>query len=168
MQARNPAVGRITSLEPEMLMRRCTAVALAFTTVALFAPGLAFAQGRRVINPPGLPTNLPYTNGIQVDDMLFISGMQGKAAEDITAQTRMALLGLKSVVETAGFTMRDVAQVTVYLKDLNDFAKMNAVYQEFFPNPKPVRTTVEVVRIANDVRIEIMSLAVRAHGRGTQ
>jgi 2-iminobutanoate/2-iminopropanoate deaminase len=148
-------------------MHRRMAVASASALLVL-APGLVFAQGRRVINPPGLPANLPYSNGIQVDDMLFISGMQGKAEEDVMAQTRMALQGLRNVIETAGFSMQDVTQVTVYLKDLNDFDKMNAVYEKFFPKPRPVRTTVEVARIANDVRIEIMSVAVRAHARASR
>jgi 2-iminobutanoate/2-iminopropanoate deaminase len=122
------------------------------------------AQERRVFNPAGLPSNLPFSNGIQVGDNLYIAGMQGVISGDIEAETRTTLANLKKVIDAAGFQLSDVVQVTVYLKDINDFPKMNGVYRAFFPDPKPTRTTVEVARIVNDARVEITSMAVRTHG----
>lgn len=126
------------------------------------------AQERHVFNPPGLPSNLPFSNGMQVGNTLYIAGMQGVVSGDITEETRTALANLKKVLDAAGFKPADVVQVTVYLKDVNDFPKMNAVYRDFFPDPKPTRTTVEVARLVNDARIEITSVALRSHGGSTQ
>lgn len=119
------------------------------------------AQERRVFNPPGLPANLPFSNGIRIGDMLWIAGMEGVVSGDIAEETRTTLLNIKKVLDAAGFGVRDVVQVTVYLKDIDDFAKMNAVYREFFPDPRPTRTTVQVARLVNDARVEITSMAVR-------
>lgn len=119
------------------------------------------AQERRVFNPPGLPSNLPFSNGIQVGDMLWIAGTEGDISGDITEETRTALANIKKVLDAAGFALSDVVQVTVYLKDINEFGKMNAVYRAFFSDPRPTRTTVEVARLVGDARIEITSVAVR-------
>jgi 2-iminobutanoate/2-iminopropanoate deaminase len=135
--------------------------------MAISAVGLS-AQERKVFNPPGTPTNLPFSNGIQVGDVLYIAGMQGVKSGDIEAETRTCLASIKKVLDAAGFKPSDVVQVTVYLKDVNEFPKMNAVYREFFPDPKPTRTTVEVARLVNDARIEITSVAVRNHGGSSQ
>jgi 2-iminobutanoate/2-iminopropanoate deaminase len=142
--------------EGEDKVRRMLLVSL----LALVPVGLR-AQERRVFNPPGLPSNLPFSNGIQIGNTLWIAGMQGVVNGDIEAETRTTLANLKKVLDAAGFQVGDVVQVTVYLKDINDFPKMNAVYREFFPDPKPTRTTVEVARLVNDARIEITSMAVK-------
>jgi 2-iminobutanoate/2-iminopropanoate deaminase len=134
---------------------------LVLTLVALVGATTLQAQERRVFNPPGLPANLPFSNGIQVGDMLWIAGTEGVVSGDITEETRTALLNIRKVLDAAGFEVRDVVQVTVYLKDVDDFAKMNAVYREFFTDPRPTRTTVQVARLVNDARVEITSVAVR-------
>ncbi len=122
------------------------------------------AQERRTFSPPGEPTNLPFTPGIQVGDMLFIAGHEGTPLTgDVESETRQALAAIKKVLDAAGFKVTDVVQVTVYLKDIADFPKMNGVYREFFPDPKPTRTTVQVAALYNDARVEITSLAVRSH-----
>lgn len=128
----------------------------------------ARAQERHVYNPPGSPTNLPFSNGIQVGNTLYLAGVQGTKSDDIGAETQSALANLKKVLDAAGFKPSDVVKVTVYLKDINDFPKMNAVYREFFPDPKPTRTTVEVARLVNNAHIEITSEAVRSAGGGGQ
>jgi 2-iminobutanoate/2-iminopropanoate deaminase len=134
-----------------------------FVVVALAGAATLQAQERKIFNPPGLPSNLPFSNGIQVGDMLWIAGTEGVVSGDITEETRTALANIKKVLDAAGFSVSDVVQVTVYLKDIGEFAKMNAVYREFFPDPKPTRTTVEVARLVGDARIEITSVAVRNH-----
>ena len=123
------------------------------------------AQERRTFSPPGEPTNLPFTPGIQVGDMLFIAGHEGTPLTgDVETETKQALAAIKKVLDAAGFQVTDVVQVTVYLKDIKDFPKMNGVYRDFFPDPKPTRTTVQVAGLVNDARIEITSFAVRSHG----
>jgi Putative translation initiation inhibitor, yjgF family len=144
-----------------MPLRPVLARSLVVTLVALLGAVTLQAQERRVFNPPGLPANLPFSNGLQVGDMLWVAGTEGVVSGDITEETRTALLNIKKVLDAAGFDVRDVVQVTVYLKDVDDFAKMNAVYREFFADPKPTRTTVQVARLVNDARVEITSVAVR-------
>jgi len=132
-----------------------------YLVTALLCATTLHAQERKVFNPPGSPTNLPFSNGIQVGDMLWVAGTEGVISGDINEETRTALENIKKVLDTAGFAVSDVVQVTVYLKDINEFAKMNVVYRAFFPDPKPTRTTVEVARLVGDARIEITVVAVR-------
>mgnify|MGYP001587824102 CR=1 FL=1 len=135
---------------------------LLFLVPVLLGTATLHAQERRVLNPPGLPSDLPFSNGIQVGDMLWIAGTEGVVSGDITEETRTALANIKKVLDAAGFRLTDVVQVTVYLRNVEDFAKMNAVYRAFFPEPRPTRTTVEVARLVNDARVEITSVAVRS------
>ena len=79
----------------------------------------------------------------------------------IATETRGALENLAKIVKTAGFELKDVVSVTVYLADLKEFDAMNKVYREFMPDPKPARATVQVVRLVNDARIEISAIAVK-------
>ena len=67
---------------------------------------------------------------------------------------------MKKVLDAAGYTPSEVVQVTVYLADVNDFDKMNAVYKTFFPDPKPTRATVQVAHLVHDAKIEIAAVAV--------
>jgi 2-iminobutanoate/2-iminopropanoate deaminase len=151
------------SSPPEEQVRR-TVFLLSVLSLAC-VPALQ-AQERHVFNPPGAPTNLPFSNGMQVGDQLWIAGTEGVVSGDIEAETRTALENIKKVLDAAGFAVGDVVQVTVYLKDINDFQRMNAVYGAFFPDPKPTRTTVQVARLVNDARIEITAVAV--HHRQTK
>jgi 2-iminobutanoate/2-iminopropanoate deaminase len=139
-----------------------------FVLLSLCSTSVLTAQGRRVFNPPGSPTNLPFSNGIQVGDMLWIAGTEGTVTGDIESETRSALENIKKVLDAAGYQPGEVVQVTVYLKDIDDFAKMNAVYKTFFPDPKPTRTTVQVAKLVNDARIEITSVAIHQHGGGAK
>ena len=127
------------------------------------APAWLHAQQRRVFNPPGAPTNLPFSNGIQVGDMLWVAGTEGTVSGDIESETRTALENVKKVLDAAGYTPGEVVQVTVYLADINDFDKMNSVYKTFFPDPKPTRATVQVAHLVNNAKIEIASVAIHTH-----
>jgi len=92
---------------------------------------------------------LPFSPGIKLGDLVFISGQgpidkNGKIVQgDIRAQTRLTLENFKRVAEAAGSSMGDVVQTTVYLKNLDDYAEMNEVYASFFPEPRPARATVQ-------------------------
>ncbi len=79
---------------------------------------------------------------------------------DIQAQTRQVFLNLEAILHEAGATFDNVVKTTVFLKDMNEFAAMNAVYAEFFKSAPPARSTVEVARLPKDVKIEIEVIAV--------
>lgn len=110
----------------------------------------------------------PYSQAIDCGALLFASGQipldasTGQVVGDDTAtQTRQVLRNLAAVLDAAGLSPAHVVKTTVYLKDLNDFAAMNAVYAEFFGATRPARATVEVSRLPRDVRVEIDVIAAR-------
>lgn len=109
---------------------------------------------------------MPFSDGIVVGKLLYVSGTQGtdrsgKLEDGISEQTRAALETIRNVVTKAGFSMKDVVAVNVYLSDIHDFSAMNKVYAAFFPNPKPTRTTVQVAALVNGAKIEISAIAVK-------
>ena len=131
--------------------------------LALTISGTALAaQQREVFNPPGTPTNLPFNNGIKVGNQLWVAGMEGEVTGDIEAETKSALEKVRSVLQAGGLDLKDVVAVQVYLADIKDFQKMNGVYRTFFADgPKPTRTTVQVVHLVNDARIELTVTAIK-------
>ncbi len=109
----------------------------------------------------------PYSQGVRIGRFLFLSGQipvepaSGTVVEGgITAQTRQVLKNLQSVLNAAGFRLKDVVKTTVFLKDLSCFADMNGVYGEFFSAPFPARATVEVSALPKGVEVEIDAIAV--------
>ena len=107
----------------------------------------------------------PYSQGIKANGFVFCSGQIPANPEtgelvkgSITEQTRQSLSNVKGVIEAAGSSMSKIAKVTVFLKDMNDFAAMNGVYAEFFTDHKPARAAVEVARLPLDGRIEIQMI----------
>jgi 2-iminobutanoate/2-iminopropanoate deaminase len=107
----------------------------------------------------------PYSQGIRVGSLIFTAGQvaldphtQQVVASGITEQTTRVLENLKAIVEQAGSSMGNVVKATVFLKDFNDFAAMNAVYGAYLAADgmtPPARTTVEVSRLPKDVLVEI-------------
>ena len=88
----------------------------------------------------------------------------GSVPEDVSAQARQSLENVKAIVEAAGLNVGDIVKTTVFVKDLNDFATVNATYEAFFTEHKatfPARSCVEVARLPKDVKIEIEAIAVR-------
>ncbi len=109
----------------------------------------------------------PYSPGMRANGFIFLSGQipaDPKTGElvtgDIQAQCTRVLENLKLVLAGAGLTLDDMVKTTVFLKDMNDFAKMNEEYGRHFPANPPARTTVEVARLPRDVRIEIEGIAL--------
>jgi 2-iminobutanoate/2-iminopropanoate deaminase len=137
-------------------------MALAVAGSAVVWSSALAGQSKRAVNPPGTPAGLPFSNGIVVGNTLYVAGTEGTVSGDIRKETRSALENIRKVVEAAGFSMADVVAVTVYLADIQDFAAMNEVYKEFFPDPKPVRATVQVAALVNHARIEISAIAVKS------
>lgn len=107
----------------------------------------------------------PYSQGIVVNDLLFTSGQlpidikTGMMPATIEEQTTASLTNVKAIVEAAGSGMKDVIKVMVFLKDMNDFAAMNQIYETFFEAPYPSRSCVEVARLPKDASIEIEAIA---------
>ncbi|HUI09737.1 MAG TPA: RidA family protein [Bacteroidota bacterium] len=79
---------------------------------------------------------------------------------DIRVQTRQVLENLRAILEAGGSDLSSVVKTTVFLKDLSDFAAMNEIFAEFFPQAPPARSAVEVARLPRDVRIEIEAIGV--------
>ena len=109
----------------------------------------------------------PYSQAVRANGFIYISG-QGAidpstgalVAGGIAEQTARALDNLKAIVEAAGSSLDHAVKVTVFLKDMNDFAVMNEAYARYFPKNKPARTTVEVARLPLDLRVEIDLIAL--------
>jgi 2-iminobutanoate/2-iminopropanoate deaminase len=109
----------------------------------------------------------PYSQAVRANGFIFISGQgaldpaTGALVEGgIAQQTARALDNLKAIVEVAGSSLDHAVKVTVFLKDMNDFAAMNEVYARYFPKNRPARTTVEVARLPLDLRVEIDLIAL--------
>ncbi|HDJ22959.1 MAG TPA: RidA family protein [Candidatus Aminicenantes bacterium] len=108
----------------------------------------------------------PYSQAIVTNGLVFASGQiaidpqSGQIVEgDIEKQTRQVLTNLKAVLEAAGSSLEKVVKCTVFLQDMNDFGRMNAVYSEFFRPPYPARAAVQVARLPKDVKVEIEAIA---------
>ncbi|MBU7045337.1 MAG: RidA family protein [Theionarchaea archaeon] len=109
----------------------------------------------------------PYSQGIETKGLLFVSGQVGidpetgaKVDGGIEKETEQTLKNIKAILEEAGLTLKDVAKVTVYLKDINDFSRMNEVYTTFFSEHKPARACVEA-NLVKDFLVEIDAIAVK-------
>lgn len=110
----------------------------------------------------------PYSQAVVVGDMIYTSGMipiipeTGELEDgDITAQARQAISNLIALLEEAGSDAQSVVKTTVFIKDMNDFAKVNEVYATFFTDNYPARSCVEVARLPKDVLIEIEAVAIK-------
>lgn len=115
----------------------------------------------------GFTKGAPFSNGYVAGDTLYVAGQQGPdlngnvAGADITRQTENAIAAVQSVVEEAGFRMKDIVAVTVYFTDLNDVPGINQVYRERMPDPKPARVAVRVAGLIGGAKIEISAIAVK-------
>jgi 2-iminobutanoate/2-iminopropanoate deaminase len=108
----------------------------------------------------------PYAQGTRVGDLVFASGQlpidptTGAIPDGVEAQTRQSLANLSAVLTSGGASLASIAKTTVFLKNMDDFAAMNAVYAEHFPEAPPARSTVEVARLPRDVLVEIEAIAL--------
>ena len=143
---------------------------LALLGVLIFASaGEAQAQDRKVITTPNAPEAIgPYSQAIRAGKTVYLAGQiaidpktkQLIAGGSIEDQTKLVLENLKTVLAADGLTMDHVVSTTVFMKDLNEFAKMNDVYATYFKANPPARATVEVARLPRDVKVEIAAIAV--------
>ena len=108
----------------------------------------------------------PYSQAVQAGNMVFVSGQLpidpatgAFAGEDIQSQPRQSLTNIKNILASEGIDMSQVIRVGVFLKDMNMFGDMNAVYGEFFESDYPARAAVEVARLPKDALVEIEAVA---------
>lgn len=123
---------------------------------------------RTIISTPNAPKAIgPYSQAIRANGFVFVSGQvaidpatQQVIEGDIAAQTDRVLKNLSAILNAAGTRLENVVRSTVFLKNMNDFAAMNAVYGGYFTSNPPARSTVEVARLPKDVLVEIDVIAL--------
>lgn len=113
----------------------------------------------------------PYVQAVDLGNLVLTSGQipvnpsNGSVPQGIQAQARQSLENVKAIIEQAGLQVKDIVKTTVFVKDLNDFASLNAEYEAFFKENNhptfPARSCVEVARLPKDVGVEIEAIAVR-------
>lgn len=110
----------------------------------------------------------PYSQAIKAGNMLFLSGqvaIQRASGQVITTniqdETQQVMKNLEEVLKAAGYDFSHVVKTTIFLKDMNNFPKVNEVYGSYFTSQPPARETVEVSRLPKDVNVEISCIAVK-------
>ncbi|MBP3816469.1 MAG: RidA family protein [Firmicutes bacterium] len=109
----------------------------------------------------------PYVHAVEAGNMLFCSGQlgldpeTGEFPEGVEAQTRQSLINLGAVLKEAGYDYKDVVKTLIFIDNMEDFAKMNQVYAEFFDEWKPARSCVEAAKIPKGALVEIECIACK-------
>lgn len=124
---------------------------------------------KTIINTDKAPQAIgPYSQAVEVNGMIYTSGIIPINPVDgtlvtgsVEEQAEQALKNLKALVEESGSSMEQVIKTTVFIKDMNDFAKINEVYARYFTDNYPSRSCVEVARLPKDVLIEIEAIAIK-------
>jgi 2-iminobutanoate/2-iminopropanoate deaminase len=132
------------------------------------------SEGKKIIQTEKAPKAIgPYSQAIQIESLVFTAGQIGldPATSEfveggVEEQTRQVLTNLRNVLEAAGSGLNYVVKTTVFLKDMNDFPKMNAIYAEFFSGAYPARSTVAVAVLPKGALVEIEAIALLAPSRG--
>ncbi len=151
-----------------MLIR--TARLLLWLSTITLALGLSVQQGvgqeHKAVNLSSA-RGLPFSDGVVAGKTLYIAGQEGTDESDklvaggIGPETTAALNNIQRVLKAAGFELKDVVSVTVYLADIHEFPDMNKVYKGVLPDPKPARATIQAAALVNNARIEISAIAVK-------
>ncbi len=122
---------------------------------------------RQAVSTPAAPAAIgPYSQAIRAGNLLFLSGQipidpaTGElVGGGIEAQTRQVFQNIGEILTAGGTSFDGVLSATVYLMDMNDFAKVNEIYASYFTSPAPARATVQVARLPKDCRVEIQVIA---------
>ena len=131
-------------------------------------------EGKKIISTEKAPKAIgPYSQAIVVDRLVFTAGQVGLdpatmelVQGGVEAQTRQVLTNLRYVLEKADSGLPSVIKTTVFLQDLADFARMNAVYAEFFPENPPARSTIQVAGLPKGALVEIECVALLKPNQG--
>ena len=125
-------------------------------------------MGKKIITTDKAPAAIgPYSQAIEAGGFVFASGQipvdpaTGNIPDGIEAQAKQALTNVKNLMEASGLSMDNIVKTSVFIKDMNDFAKVNEVYATFFESDFPARSCVEVARLPKDVLIEVEVIAAR-------
>lgn len=151
-------------MKPNNLRQFAMMVGLVLLTISAWQR--SSAQERKAINLAPA-RGLPFSDGVIAGNTLYIAGQEGTdeagklAAGGIGPETKAALDNIEKVLKAAGFELKDVVSVTVYLADIKEFPEMNKVYKTVLPDPKPARATIQAAALVNDARIEISAIAVK-------
>ena len=121
---------------------------------------------RCIITNNGAPAVGPYSHAVAAGNLLFLSG-QGPFAQDGTGaligtleeETALTFKNMIAILEEAGASLEDVVKVTVYLADMADFPRFNALYKEYFPDECPARTCIQAGKLPMDIKVEIEAIA---------
>ena len=123
---------------------------------------------KKVISTDKAPAAIgPYSQAIEANGFVFASGQipvnpaTGEIPEGIEAQAKQSMENVVNLLAAAGAKPEDVVKTTVFIKDMNDFAKVNAIYAEYFKTDCPARACVEVARLPNDVLVEVEAIAAK-------
>ena len=144
---------------------RTATLSIVLVSVLLASPA-AGRDKKKIIVPPGTKPGGNYSQGILIDDTLYISGQggedaTGKVPTEFEAEVKQSLDNIGAVLKAADMTPADVVSVQVYLTNAQDFARMNAVYTSYFKEPRPTRTTVVVAKLVGAGSIEITATATK-------
>lgn len=123
---------------------------------------------KKIISTDKAPAAIgPYSQAIEVNGMIFTSGVipvnpsTGEIPEGIEAQADQAIGNLAALLKESGVSTDDVVKTTVFIKEMDDFGKINEIYSKYFTKDCPARSCVEVARLPKDVLIEIEAIAVK-------
>jgi len=125
---------------------------------------------KQIVASKDSPTAIgPYSLGVWAGDLLFVSGQTPidpatgtVIAQTVTEQAHQSIKNVRAILAAAGLTLDHVVKSTLFIKDMNDFAAINAVYASYFKEPYPARSCVEVARLPRDVLVELEVVASRA------
>ena len=126
------------------------------------------ATRRSIVKTADAPKAIgPYSQAVKTDTLVFVSGQlaldpdTGNLVDsDIRKETRQAMNNLKNILTAAGSSLENVVKVTLFIKNMDDFAMINEVYGEFFPADPPARACVEVARLPKDAHFEVEAVAL--------
>lgn len=121
---------------------------------------------KKVIISPNAPAAIgPYVHAAVHENTVYVSGQlgidfnTGEFPEGVEAQATCSLNNLKAILESAGSSLENVLKTTIFLADMNDFAVVNSIYGDFFKEPYPARSTIQVARLPKDALVEIECIA---------
>lgn len=122
----------------------------------------------KVISTDKAPAAIgPYSQAIEVNGMVFTSGVipvnpaTGEIAATIEEQAGQAFSNLRNLIEASGASIDKVVKTTVFIKEMDDFGKINKIYAEYFKEPYPARSCVEVARLPKDVMLEVEAIVAK-------
>lgn len=122
---------------------------------------------KKIIFSPDAPAAIgPYSQAVEVNGMVLVSGQIAlsvfESGASIEEETDQVMKNMGHILKAAGCTYTDVVKCSIFVKDMDNFAKINQVYGAYFPENPPARETVEVARLPKDVRVEIACIAYKS------